>query len=155
MKIVKEIATKNKYKNFKLKEKIIVKHLIKSDTIFESKQLQLLSKSKAFEVVNILQYLCFFRRGRIFWSTFLHHIYTEENGIQFLCVGWCPNAYFVVNDGRILNSIDSLEHRWNFACVLIFYRYYRGFCSSEIKQIIPVNMYSYVTLVFLGKDIGM
>ena len=48
-------------------------------------------------------------------------------------------AKFIVNNGRVFNSIDSLEHCCNVACVSLFYRYYNRFCSSEIRGLIPEN----------------
>ena len=44
-----------------------------------------------------------------------------------------------VHDGKISNSIDSLKHRCNVACASLFYRYYKRFCSGEIKGLIAQN----------------
>lgn len=45
----------------------------------------------------------------------------------------------LINDSRVSNSIDSLEHRRNVACVSLFYRYYNGRCSREIRGLVPDN----------------
>ena len=79
------------------------------------------------------------RRSKIFRSIPLHHLHPIENGIQLSCVGRCFNVYFDVNDDRVSNSIDSLEHRCNLACVSLFYSYYNGLCSSKIRGLPPVN----------------
>ena len=60
----------------------------------------------------------------------------KENGIQLSCIGWFFNVYFDVNDGRVSNSIVSLEHRCNLAYVSLFYRYYNGFCLNLFPRII-------------------
>ena len=43
-------------------------------------------------------------------------------------------AKVLIND-----NIDSLEHRSNVACISLFYRYYNGRCSREIRGLIPNN----------------
>ena len=80
----------------------------------------------------IFQCFSFLRWSKILWSTSLHDLHPTH-------VGQCLNVDFVVNDARIFNSIDSLEYRCKFACILLFYRYYSGFCSSKIRGLIPVN----------------
>ena len=88
---------------------------------------------------HIFQCLIFLRRGKIFWSTSLHHIRCKKNGIQLSCVGRCLNVYFDVTDGRVSNSINSLVHRYNLARISLFYRYYNGFCLSKIRGLIAEN----------------
>ena len=48
-------------------------------------------------------------------------------------------AKVLINDNKISNSIDSMEHCHNVACVSLFYRYYNGRCSHEIRGLIPDN----------------
>ena len=124
-----------------------------------------IKKSKALEVLimkiqcdvcwNRHFFLCliFLRRGKIFSSTSLYHLHSNENGMQFSCVGRCLNVYFDVNSGKI--SIHSLKHRCNLACVSLFYHYDNEFCSNESVDLFPWIMYSSVTLVFLGKHISL
>ena len=52
------------------------------------------------------------------------YLHPKEDSIQFSYVGRCLNVYFVVNGGRVFNSIDyiDIKHRCNFACVLLFSR---------------------------------
>ena len=45
----------------------------------------------------------------------------------------------LINDNRVSNSIDSLEHRRNVACVSLFSRYYNVRYSREIRGLIPDN----------------
>ena len=45
----------------------------------------------------------------------------------------------LINDSRVSNSFDWLEQRRNVACISLFYRYYNGRCSREIKGLIPDN----------------
>ena len=45
----------------------------------------------------------------------------------------------LINDNRVSNSIDSLEHRCNVACVSLFYRYYNRKCSRQIRSLIADN----------------
>ena len=43
----------------------------------------------------------------------------------------------LIGDSRVSNSIDSLEHRRSVGCVTLFYRYFNGFCSDEIRDLVP------------------
>ncbi|XP_065365413.1 uncharacterized protein LOC135958439 [Calliphora vicina] len=43
----------------------------------------------------------------------------------------------LIGDNRVSNSIYSLEHRRNVDCVSLFYRYYNGMCSEEIRELVP------------------
>ena len=45
----------------------------------------------------------------------------------------------LVNDGGVSDSIESLEDHCNVACISLYYRYYNGFCSSEIRFPVPEN----------------
>ena len=44
-------------------------------------------------------------------------------------------AKVLINDNRVSNSTDSLEHRYNVACVSLFI----GKCFHEIKGLVPDN----------------
>ena len=48
-------------------------------------------------------------------------------------------AKVLINDNRVSNSIDLLEHRRNVACVSLWYRYYNGRSSCEIRELVPDN----------------
>ena len=86
----------------------------------------------------------------------IYFLHPKENGIQLPCIGRYFNVYFIVNNGRLSNPIDSLEYRCNFACVLLFYRYYSGFCLIKIWGLIPVPNHIFVcNTVFLGNHIRM
>ena len=74
---------------------------------------------------------------KISWYTSLHHLLPKENNIQSSCVDQCLNDYFVAS--RVPNSFGSLKHRYNFACVLLFYRYYSEFCSNKIRRLNRMN----------------
>ena len=45
----------------------------------------------------------------------------------------------LINDNRVSNSNDSLQHRRNVACVSLFYRYYNGRFSRELRGLIRDN----------------
>ena len=35
-------------------------------------------------------------------------------------------------------SLEPLAHRWNVACLSLFYKYYFGRCSSELAELVPL-----------------
>ena len=43
----------------------------------------------------------------------------------------------LINNPNLINSLQSLSHRRLVADISIFYRYFHGHCSQEIKNIIP------------------
>ena len=45
----------------------------------------------------------------------------------------------LINDSRVSNSIDSLEHCRKVACVSLFCRYYNGRSSRNIWGLVPNN----------------
>ena len=45
----------------------------------------------------------------------------------------------LANDGKVSNSINSLEQRCNMVCVSLFYRSYNRFFSIKINGLIPEN----------------
>ena len=49
------------------------------------------------------------------------------------------NAEVLINDNRLSNSIDSLDHRRNVARVSLFYRYYNRRYSREIRGLVSGN----------------
>ena len=46
-------------------------------------------------------------------------------------------AIRLINNPNLTNSLQSLSHRRLVADLSIFYRYFHGHCSQEIKNIIP------------------
>ena len=46
-------------------------------------------------------------------------------------------AFRLVGDARLTSSLDSLSLRRRVASITIFYRLYFGYCSEELKSIIP------------------
>ena len=46
-------------------------------------------------------------------------------------------AMVLIGDSRVSSSIVSLEHRRNVGCVTLFYRYFHGVCSLDIRRSIP------------------
>ena len=46
-------------------------------------------------------------------------------------------AIRLINNPNLTNSLESLSHRCLVADLSIFYRYFHGHCSQEIKNIIP------------------
>ena len=42
-----------------------------------------------------------------------------------------------IGDPALTDTLDSLAHRRSVSALSLFYRYYHGFCSDEIKSIIP------------------
>lgn len=60
-------------------------------------------------------------------------------------------AIMLIDDGRVSNSIDSLKHRRDVGCVALFYRYFHGRCSAEIRGLIPsVQLFSRTTRLSRG-----
>ena len=45
----------------------------------------------------------------------------------------------LINDSRVSNSIDTLEHCRHVACASLFYRYYNGRYTWEIRGLVAVN----------------
>ena len=46
-------------------------------------------------------------------------------------------AIKLIGDPALTNSLDSLAHRRAISALLLYYRYYHGACSFELKSIIP------------------
>ena len=46
-------------------------------------------------------------------------------------------AIRLIGDPTLTNTFNSLSHRRSISALSLFYRYYHGFCSDEIKSIIP------------------
>ena len=40
-------------------------------------------------------------------------------------------------DDKVVSSITSLGHRRNVSCIVLFYKYYFGKCSSGLSELIP------------------
>ena len=48
-------------------------------------------------------------------------------------------AIKLIGDPALTNSLDSLAHRRTVSALSLYYRYYHGVCSVELKSIIPPN----------------
>ena len=46
-------------------------------------------------------------------------------------------AIRLIRDPALTDTLDSLAHHRSVSALSLFYRYYHGFCSDEIKSIIP------------------
>ena len=46
-------------------------------------------------------------------------------------------AIKLIGDPALTNSLDSLAHRTTISALSLYYRYYHGVCSVELKSIIP------------------
>ena len=46
-------------------------------------------------------------------------------------------AIKLIGDSALTNSLDSLVHRRTISALSLYYRYYHGVCSVELKSIIP------------------
>ena len=46
-------------------------------------------------------------------------------------------AIKLIGDPTLTNSLDSLAHRRTISALSLYYRYYHGVCSVELKSIIP------------------
>ena len=46
-------------------------------------------------------------------------------------------AIKLIGDPALTNSLDSLGHRRTISALSLYYRYYHGVCSVELKSIIP------------------
>ena len=66
---------------------------------------------------HIFQCRSFLRLGKIFWSSYyLHHLYRNTWGLRLLDRVQERAKLFGYN-GRVTNSIDSMERRCNVGCV--------------------------------------
>ena len=101
-----------------------------------------------FEIINgFWAWNCTVMFSRIQCLSFLsslQYLRPKEKGTQVSYVGQCLIVYFDVNDGRVSNMTDSLEHRCNLTCVSLSYRYYNGFSSRQTRELIPM------TFIFLS-----
>ena len=43
----------------------------------------------------------------------------------------------LIDDSSLTDSLDSLAHRRNVSALSLYYRYYHGRCSGELKSVIP------------------
>ena len=48
-------------------------------------------------------------------------------------------AIKLIGDPALTNSLDSLAHRRTISALSLYYRYYHGVCSAELKSIIPIK----------------
>ena len=48
-------------------------------------------------------------------------------------------AIKLIGEPALTNSLDSLAHRRTVSALSLYYRYYHGVCSVELKSIIPPN----------------
>ena len=48
-------------------------------------------------------------------------------------------AIKLIGDPTLTNSLDSLAHRRTISALALYYRYYHGVCSVELKSIIPLK----------------
>ena len=46
-------------------------------------------------------------------------------------------AVRLIDDSALIDSHDLLAHRRNVSALSLFYRYYHGRCSDELKSLIP------------------
>ena len=46
-------------------------------------------------------------------------------------------AIRLIYDSALTDSLDSLAHRRNISALSLYYRYYHGGCSDELKSVIP------------------
>ena len=110
--------------------------------IMKSEAPEVLSMKIQYDVCwnrHVFQCLCFLRQDKVFWSSSSQDLHPKEKSIRLSCVSRCVNVYFDVNDGRVSNSIYSLEQLCNLACVPPFCRYCKGFCSSKIRGFISLH----------------
>ena len=46
-------------------------------------------------------------------------------------------AIRLIDDSALTDSLDALAHRRNVSALSLYYRYYHGGCSDELKSVIP------------------
>ena len=71
--------------------------------------------------------------------------FTPVSNIARICGEEPPSIHMQFRGGLLIghpaltDTLDSLAHRRSVSALSLFYRYYHGFCSDEIKSIIPPN----------------
>ena len=50
-------------------------------------------------------------------------------------------AIRLIDESALTDSLDSLAHRGNVSALSLYYRYYHGRCSDELKSVIPPKAY--------------
>ena len=68
--------------------------------------------------------------GSHLWRGASKHSLATLDAIQKLAIK-------LIGDPALTNSLDSLAHRRTISALSLYYRYYHGFCSVELKSIIP------------------
>ena len=68
--------------------------------------------------------------NRLSWRGASKHSLATLDAIQ-------KRAIKLIGDPALTNSLDSLAHRRTTSALSLYYRYYRGVCSVELKSLIP------------------
>ena len=68
--------------------------------------------------------------GSHLWRGASKHSLASLDAIQ-------KRAIKLIEDAALTDSLDSLAHRRTISTLSLYYRYYRGVCSVELKSIIP------------------
>ena len=77
--------------------------------------------------------------GSHLWRGASKHSFATLNAIQ-------KRAIKLIGDPALTNSLDSLTHRRTISALSLYYRYYHGVCSVELKSIIlPKALFSRTT----------
>ena len=85
-------------------------------------------KKQALVLVNTAN-LCI-EYGSHLWSGASKHSLATLDAIQ-------KPSIKLIGNPTLTNSLDSLAHRRTISALSLYYRYYQGVCSVEIKSIIP------------------
>ena len=68
--------------------------------------------------------------GSHLWRGASNHSLATLDAIQ-------KRAIKLIGDPALTNSLDSLAHRRTISALSLYYRYYHGVCSVELKSFIP------------------
>lgn len=79
-------------------------------------------------------------KGTLFHRDIMDPAIPILNGIHLPCIGrrFKDRVQKVAIIGDI--KMDSLEHRGSVDCVSLFYRFYNGMCSSEIREHVSITL---------------
>lgn len=66
--------------------------------------------------------------------------YGQEQPSFSIWVSINQKRLHVLIGDELFSQLQSISHRWNVACLLLFYRYFHGECSDDIHSLVPTRL---------------